>query len=38
MIPVEELPCLSLNCTGKDASDVVSASHPGQVIPVVQSM
>eukprot|EP00752_Nemacystus_decipiens_P008716 g7778.t1 len=38
MIPVEDIPCLSLDCTGRDASRVASLCQPGQVIPVVQSM
>lgn len=38
MVPIAELPHLSLGSTGKDASEIVSAGQPGQVIPVVQSM
>lgn len=38
MIPVDEIPCLSLECTGRQASDVASLCQPGQIIPVVQSM
>eukprot|EP00904_Undaria_pinnatifida_P006780 jgi/Undpi1/3231/HiC_scaffold_15.g06605.m1 len=38
MIHVEDIPCLSLYSTGKDASEVAALCQPGQVIPVVQSM
>ena len=38
MIHVEDILCLSLYSTGKDASEVAALCQPGQVIPVVQSM
>lgn len=38
MINVDDMPCLSLSGTGKDASEVAALCQPGEVIPVVQSM